>query len=134
VTGWAAPYIGLPFGQGPGQVTCWSLVCRVYADRLGLALPAYGEVSATDLARIARAMRDGSGAADGWQAVDAPAEFDVVLMRGPQGGRAVVHVGVVAGATRVLHVEAASHAVLVGMDHWSVRDRILGWRRHACRC
>ncbi|HMO07721.1 MAG TPA: NlpC/P60 family protein [Paracoccaceae bacterium] len=133
MTAWAAPLIGLPFGEGPGQVTCWSLVRRVYADRLGILLPAYGEVSATDLVRIARAMRDGSGAADGWRAVDRPAEFDVVLMRGPQGGRAVVHVGVMAGAARVLHVEAASHAVLVPLAHWSLRDRILGYRRHACR-
>lgn len=133
MSAWVAPYIGLPFGEGPGRVTCWSLVVRVYADRLGVVLPAYGEVSAADLMRVARAMRDGSGASDGWRAVAAPAEFDVALMRGAQGGQAVVHVGVVVGATRLLHVEAASHAVLVPLDHWSVRDRILGYRRHACR-
>ena len=53
---WWDSYIGLPFGEGPGEVTCWSLVVRVYAERLGVTLPAYGEISAHDLACVARAM------------------------------------------------------------------------------
>jgi len=125
---WWAAYVGLPFGEGPGQVTCWSLVCRVYADRLGVELPPYGEISARDLLRIAKAMDAGKD--DGWRAVAPPAPFDVCLMRSGQGGGAsVVHVGVMIDPARVLHVEAASAAVVVPVTHYSVAGRIVGYRR-----
>ena len=128
---WWARYVGLPFGEGPGEVTCWSLVVAVYRDQLAIDLPAYGEVSARDLARIARAMRDGSGADDGWRTVEAPQALDVCLMRGPRGGPLVVHVGVMADAGRVLHVEEASATVLVPVTHHTVAGRIMGYRRRA---
>lgn len=126
---WWAPYIGLPFGEGVGEVTCWGLVRRVYADRLGVDLPEYGEISARDLVRIARAMAKGKD--DGWLAVDAPRPFDVCMMRGSSGGSAVVHVGIVTDPGRILHVEAASAAVVVPVRHFSVAGRILGYRRRA---
>lgn len=123
------PYVGVPFGTGPGQDTCWSLVARVYREQLGVDLPAYGEVSATDLLRIAKAMDQGQQ--DGWVPVEAPAAFDVCLMRGPQGRAAVVHVGVMVDAVRVLHVERASAAVVVSVAHFMVAQRIAGYRRRA---
>lgn len=76
---WYAKYIGLPFGEAAGQVTCWSLVKRVYADHMALELPAYGEISARDLVRVARTMEARKD--DGWQAVTDPQAFDVCLMR-----------------------------------------------------
>lgn len=128
---WVAPYVGLPFGEGPGEVTCWSLVARVYADRLGIELPAYGEISASDLLAVARAMDAGQGRAP-WAAVDVPRAHDVCLMRSGQGGgRRVVHVGVMADPAHVLHVEAASAAVVVPVTHFSVAGRILGYRRYS---
>lgn len=126
---WWEQYVGLPFGQGPGEETCWSLVCRVYADQLGVHLPAYGEISASDLLRIARAM--GQGKDDGWVKPREPAAFDVCLMRSGQGGNAVVHVGVVTIPGQILHVEAASAAVVVPVTHFSVAGRIMGYRRRA---
>lgn len=126
---WWERYIGLPFGEGPGEVTCWSLVVKVYADRLGIALPAYGEISAADLSRIARTMEARKD--DGWVAPDAPGVHDVVLMRGPRSGSRVLHVGVMVDDRRLLHVEEASAAVVVPVDHWSVSGRILGYRRRA---
>lgn len=126
---WWTPYIGLPFGEGPGEVTCWALVRRIYARHLGLDLPAYGEIRARDLARIAREMERGKD--DGWYAPAAPDAFDVVLMRSPRGGRAVVHVGVLTDQGHVLHVEAATSAVRVPVGHFSVAGRILGYRRPA---
>ena len=126
---WFAPYVGLPFGQGPGQVTCWGLVRRVYADCLGVDLPAYGEISAHDLARIARAMK--AGADDGWRQVADPRAFDVALMRGPSGGSMVVHVGVMVDRLRVLHVEEAAAAAVVPVQHWTVASRVIGYRRRA---
>lgn len=130
---WWADYIGLPFhdgGRGPLAYDCWGLVRRVYADRLGVDLPIYGEISARDLARVARAMDAGQG--NGWQAVQAAAPLDVVGMRSGSGGQRVVHVGVMVDAQRLLHVEAASAAVVVPVAHFSVAGRIVGyWRRAA---
>ena len=45
---WWERYIGLPFGDGPGEVTCWGLLRRVYAEQLGIDLPSYGEIAASD--------------------------------------------------------------------------------------
>lgn len=126
---WWDSYIGLPFGEGPGEVTCWGLVRRVYADRLGVDLPAYGEISARDLARIARTMEADKD--DGWRSPAVPAPLDVVLMRGPRSGARVVHVGVMVDRAQMLHVEEASAAVVVPTTHWSVAARILGYRRRA---
>lgn len=124
---WWGRYVGLPFGEAPGEVACWGLVCMVYRDLLGITLPAYGEISAHDLRRISRAME--AGADDGWAVPDRPGPFDVVLMRGPQGGARIVHVGILTEPGQMLHVEAASHAVTVPLDHWSIRARIAGFRR-----
>lgn len=126
---WFAPYIGLPFGEEAPAVTCWGLVCRIYAEQLAVHLPSYGEIPARDLIRVAHAMKAGDG--DGWLRVDEPRAFDVVAMRAPQGGRSVVHVGVMIDALRMIHVEAATAAVIVPVRHWSVSGRILGYRRRA---
>ena len=126
---WADAYVGTPFGDAAGELTCWALVRRVYADRLGIDLPSYGEISAFDLLRIARAMARGKD--DGWRTVSPPQDLDVCLMRGPQGGASVLHVGVMAGPRHLLHVEAATAAVLVPIAHFSVAGRILGYRRRA---
>lgn len=127
---WWERYVGLPFGEGQGEVTCWGLVVMVYAREMGIELPLYGEIPARDLLRIARAMKAGD-ATDGWRVVALPQAFDVVAMRGPTGGAAVVHVGVMIDRTRMLHVEEASHAVIVPVTHWTVASRITGYRRRA---
>lgn len=128
---WWECYIGLPFGEGPGEVTCWGLVVLVYRRELGIELPLYEEISARDLLRIAKAMAAGSGTDDGWRVPAVPRAFDGVLMRGPTGGSAVVHVGVMIDGQRMLHVEEASHAVIVPVTHWTVAARITGYRRRA---
>lgn len=126
---WWAPYVGLPFGEGKGEVTCWSLVALVYRDCLGIDLPLYGEISARDLVRVARTMEARKD--DGWHLVAEPDCFDVCLMRAPRGGSVVAHVGVMVDGQRVLHVEAASAAVVVPIRHFTVAGRILGYRRRA---
>ena len=128
MTHWSARYVGLPFGDGPGQVTCWSLVRRVYAQEFGIDLPSYGEISSLDLLRVARAMADGA-AGESWAAVAEPKEGDICLMRSARGGSAIVHVGVMADARNLLHVEEAKAAVIVPLSHFSVATRIAGWRR-----
>ncbi|WP_439561161.1 hypothetical protein [Roseinatronobacter sp.] len=117
---WWGRYIGLPYEQAH----CWELVRRVYAERLGVQLPAYGEVDARDLVRVAREIDRGQ---DRWQPVDLPAEYDGVLMRGRRG---IWHVGVMTDARHVLHTERATSAVRVPLDHLSIKGRIAGFRRY----
>ena len=126
---WAATYVGVPFGEGPGQCTCWELVRRVYAEVRGIVLPVYGEISARDLLAVARGIRDGQ---ERWRAVDAPQAFDVALLRSGRSA-AVVHVGVMVDTERLLHVEEASAAVIVPIRHFTVASRIAGYRRYAGR-
>jgi hypothetical protein len=99
----------------------------VYSDLLSVDLPEYGEISARDLVRVARAMK--RGADDGWDVVRDPKEFDVVLMRSGSGGVSVVHVGVMVSESRMLHVEQATSSVIVPLRHISVVGRIVGYRR-----
>lgn len=128
---WTSRYVGLPFrdgGRGPDAYDCWGLVRAVYADRLGIDLPSYGEISARDLVRVARAM--GAAQDDGWATVAAPQDFDVVLMRsGRGGGDRTVHVGVMVDAHRMMHAELATGVTVVPITHFSVAGRILGYRR-----
>lgn len=126
---WWSEYIGIPFlsgGRGSSAYDCWGLVRAVYADRLGLELPSYGEISADDLVRVARAMDRAKD--DGWVPCG-PQPFAVVLMRHPRGGRRIVHVGVMVDDKRVMHVEEATSTVVVPVDHMSVSGRIVGYRR-----
>lgn len=129
---WWARYIGTPFkdgGRGADAVDCWGLVRLVYAAELGIDLPRYGEISARDLMRVARAM--GAVKDDGWNAVTDPRAFDVALMRsGRGGGDTVVHVGLMIDARRVMHVDAATATTVVPLTHFSVAGRIVGFRRH----
>src|SRR5699024_3065114 len=129
---WWRDYIGKPFkdgARGPDAYDCWGVCQAVYRDRLGVSLPSYGEISAHDLARVAREMERGKD--DGWQAVTEPQEYDVAIMRSGRGGRAIVHVGVMVDSRRVLHIEQASHAVVVPVTHYSIAGRIAGYRRWA---
>lgn len=126
---WWSRYIGLPFGTGPGEVTCWSLVREVYRRELQVDLPEFGDIDPRDLVRVAREMRDGKDAGP-WIEPPRPGVFDVVLMRSARGGRAVCHVGLIADVARVLHAEEATGAVLVPINHITIRGRIAGFRRY----
>jgi cell wall-associated NlpC family hydrolase len=121
VTWWGA-YVGLPYAEAH----CWELIRRIYADRLSVDLPSYGEIDARDLVKVARAMQTGA-AGDRWRAVETPAEFDVVLMRGRSQ---VWHVGITTDAAHVLHTEIATGAVRLRLDHPLIRGRVTGYRRY----
>lgn len=126
---WWREYIGRPFGTGPGEVTCWSLVREVYAAKLKIDLPEFGDIDPRDLVRVAREMRSDRNTSP-WREPPRPGVFDVVLMRSARGGRAVCHVGLIADVRGVLHAEEASGTVLVPIDHFTIRGRIAGYRRY----
>lgn len=147
---WWERHVGRPFGQRPGEVTCWALVREIYAERLGVDLPPFGDVSAAYLGALARLSDPGASAGDvarawarvraafargqaaeNWLPVAAPRELDVCLMR-TGGARVVGHVGVMLDARRCLHVEADSAAVVEPVDGWHLRGRVLGFRRFRC--
>lgn len=130
---WHAHYVGIPFadkGRDVRGADCWGLVRLVYSNELGIELPTYGEISAFDLARVAREI---GGGKDGevWVPVDRNQlrAFDVAVMRG-HGVRETCHVGVMVDANHVLHVERGIDAVAVPLDHWTVRRRQVAFRRH----
>ena len=108
---------------------CWGCVRLCYRECLGVDLPSYGEISARDLARIARQMETAKD--DGWRQIGTPRALDVVLMRSGRGGARVVHVGVMVDANRLLHVEEAAATAVVPVTHFSVAGRIVGYRRRA---
>lgn len=124
-----AQYIGLPFGTGAGEVTCWSLVRRFYRDQFGIDLPEFGDIAPRDLVRVAREIGRGADALV-WSEPDVPVTGDVVLMRSARGGRAVCHVGILAECRGLLHAEEATGSVLVPIEHFTVRGRIAGYRRY----
>lgn len=124
---WWHPYVGLPFGEGAGAWHCWGLVCLVYRDQLGIDLPDY-PIGAADHRAVHRAIAEGQDGAR-WEPVETPRAFDVAVMRNARTGR-IGHVGVMVDRGQVLHVEAATASVVVPVGHFSVRDRIAGFRRH----
>lgn len=127
--GWAIPYVGIPFmdgGRDRAGCDCWGLVRLVYAEVLGIDLPSYGEIAARDVVAATRQIRDASAAAP-WVPVAGPAQpMDVLVMAGRP-----LHVGVMVDARRVLHVEAATAAVIVEVERCAhVRARRLALYRH----
>lgn len=127
--GWAIPYVGIPFvdgGRDRAGCDCWGLVRLVFAEVLGIDLPTYGEISAREVARVTRTIRDDSAAAPWFPVAGAARPFDVLVMVGRP-----LHVGVMVDARHVLHVEAATAAVIVPVDRApQVRWRRLSLHRH----
>ncbi|MBR9764816.1 MAG: C40 family peptidase [Rhodobacteraceae bacterium] len=128
---WATRYVGIPYVDGGRDVSgldCWGVLQLVYRERLKVDLPTYGDISARDLRRIAREI---GSASDMWPWADAPVprEMDVAVMAAP-GRRFPVHVGVVLRGGQLLHSEAASGCCIVQLADFSVRFRILGYRRY----
>lgn len=125
---WWGRYVGVPFvdmGRAIEGLDCWGLIKIIYAEQLGIDLPDYGEISANDLLRVARAMKNGQ---ERWEAVDKPQEFDLVALRLYDRGW-VGHVGVMVDGKRMLHTESTIEASVVPLDHFTVRDRVAGFRR-----
>lgn len=134
---WPDAYVGLRFrdgGRARPAVDCWGLVRLVLMECCGIEVPGYGDVAAADLMAVALRI-SAQSAVDPWTPVTAPRAFDVATMTGRHrsaGGShlVVAHVGVVVDAGRLLHIEAASGAVVVPLDHPTIRPRLRGFFRH----
>lgn len=130
MTLWAEQYIGLPYldrGMTRDGIGCWGLVRMVLAERAGVDVPPYGELSGRVLGQIARGQLP-DNISPQWLAVQ-PAvarALDVVVMRG--AGR--FHSGILVSEDRMLHIENHTDSVIVPRDHFSVAGRVVGLFRH----
>lgn len=123
-------YVGIPFvdgGRDASGLDCWGLVRLIYAQEVGAILPSYGEISAANLTAVARQITGGADT-DEWFEPDVPEPLDVAVMR-LNGSRWAGHVGIVTAPGRIIHIERATHSVIVPTSHWTVRERIVGYRR-----
>lgn len=120
---WWSPYVGLPFQE----YHCWAVVAKIYRERLGIVLPVY-EISAADYKNVHRAMEEGQRG-EHWQAIDDPKEYDVALMSHTHSSL-LSHVGLMVNSRHVLHTSHLTSSVVVPINHFSVKNRILGFRRH----
>lgn len=132
---WWGAYVGLPFldgGRDRAGLDCWGLVALVYAERLGVALPAHEGIGAADHRGVAQAMQ--AGCARGpWRRVDEVRAFDVMVARRDHHSRFPGHVGVMIDAGRVLHVLKGRDAHVARLDAPGQRALILGVYRHEMR-
>lgn len=129
---WADRYVGIPFvseGRDRTGLDCWGLVALVYRNELGIVLPAYGEISAFDLVRIAREVSSACDGAGPWRRCE-PKPMAVAVMTATFTGerlrRAPVHVGVFLDSSRILHAEANTDSCIVRASDRLVAPRMLG--------
>lgn len=129
---WAERYALIRFkkaGRDYPLLDCWGAIRLVLSERAGIEVPAYGDVAAGELLKIARTIEAESSGRPWIEVKGAPKIFDVVKMR-EDGGRAETHVGIMVSGTHMLHVEEASDASIVPLGDVSVRSRVIGIFRH----
>lgn len=124
---WASKYVGLPYrdkGRTFSGVDCWGLVQLIMRQERGIELPSYGEISAHELVKVTRTIKDQSKA-EPWHPVTKPRAFDVAIMRG-----CPLHVGVMFDENNILHIEEKIAAVFLPISHPAISFRLIGFFRH----
>lgn len=126
---WWNDYIGIDFkekGRDRSGLDCWGLVCLVYREKLNTILPSYENAYATtnSLDQINTHI---VGTRNLWDAVSAPHEFDVILLKIKQ---MPVHVGLVTKAGFMLHCERGVGVVHERYDGLKWGNRISGFCRY----
>jgi len=140
---WVARWIGLPFrllGRGPDAYDCWGLVCAIYVDQVGIALPSFDDRYAGLPADwgVRRAVMAGLLAGPGrddWRPLgqdEAIGALDGVLMR---RGADLCHVGLVVGVDHrgratILHTEEGAESHLAEADGPALAHHIDSYWRH----
>lgn len=126
---WAEKYVGLPFvdgGRDWSGVDCWGLVKLVLEHECSIIVPSYGEISATELLKVASMVAD-EVQKEPWHPTISAQTFDVAVMH---KRRAPVHVGVMVDKTHVLHIERKINAVLIDIKHPTILFRSISYFRH----
>lgn len=128
---WAGYYIGLTFrehGRTNAGTDCWGLVRLVLQEQFAAVLPSYAAdyQSSTDAEELGRLIGQ---EAEKWIAVPAGEERlgDVVLLR-MRG--APMHVGLVLGDGRMLHIEKHINSAIEEYRGKRWCERVTGFYRH----
>jgi len=130
---WSADYIGIPFrtrGRDRAGLDCYGLVRLVFAERLGIELPAfldeYESLDHEELPHVARAIEANRG---DW--VEIPLgqerEFDVPLLR---FSGLPIHVGVITKPGQMLHVMRGINAAHSDYLTPLMKPKLIGIFRH----
>lgn len=127
---WSAKYVGLEFSE---NLRCYDLVRSVLKNERNIDLPDYADISAEDAIRISQSLDEPSTDQLPWNKVDLAniREFDVVVML-RRRSREPGHVGIMVDSKHVLHIEKVTQSVIIPITHFSVKSRIIGFRRHKC--
>lgn len=138
---WVEQYLGIPFADDetsrakPSRAgcNCIGLVHLVLKERAGVHIPAYEEISATDLLASARAFKKAIDG-DPWSVVQGdPRPFDCALMLAMSDDLRTDtwgHVGIVVGPNMVLHIWRETLSVVMPFNHIRIRNRIVSFHRH----
>ncbi|MBL1148205.1 MAG: phage tail protein [Pseudomonadota bacterium] len=128
---WAGHYIGLPFrehGRSIAGTDCWGLVRLVLQEQFAAVLPSYAADyqttgNATELGKLI------GQEAEKWIAISAGQEKlgDVIVLR-MRG--APMHVGLVLGDGRMLHIEKHINSAIEDYRSRRWRERVTGFYRH----
>jgi cell wall-associated NlpC family hydrolase len=117
-------FVGLPvvpMGRDRDGLDCWGLVRLVYAEALGIALPAYAGIhpDTAERAEIDRLMSSPVALKPWREVVLPPQPFDVLVFRIGPWRR---HVAVCVDARRMLHAHVGETAVVLRSDaRWQTR-------------
>lgn len=129
---WAGRYIGLPFkdhGRDRAGLDCWGLVRLVLAEQFALALPSLAAhyPRTTDQPSISRLIERETLH---WQNINDTQTVragDVIVLR---LNGAPMHVGVVIGDGRMLHIERGINSVIESYRTSRWESRIYGFFRY----
>jgi cell wall-associated NlpC family hydrolase len=132
IPSWATQYVGAPYvagGRTLDGVDCWGLLNLVWAEQMGVQLPAYEGALYHDQSSTEAVAQDAVAFASHYAPVTPGREQlgDGILIR-MRG--APLHVGMVLAPGVMLHVEEGANAVIERYDGFRWAKRIVGFYRY----
>ena len=137
---WADDYSGIPFawnGRDRSGLDCFGLVRLIFLEQLGIELPAYSDVPASESPLVLQVMVKQSGDRP-WSEVSLTElkAFDIVRMSGHYRDsrgrlqRGPIHVACAIDAEKIIHIEEGREVMVMPITHMLVAKRIVAVHRH----
>ena len=125
---WVNTYVGVPYkskGRCREGWDCWGLVCAIYREQFGIALPSLAGryLDAQDYSSVEDTIKI---SIDDWEEVETKVAGDVVLCR-VMGYE--THVGIYLGNGLMLHVMDGTDTHVVNLEMGTWKRRVLGYYR-----
>ena len=129
---WSDRYIGIRFaslGRTRDGADCYGLACIIYADDLGIALPAYtGAYASSEEHLEISALINGAAQSPSWQAVAGSAQpYDLAVFR---RGKLTTHLGIVIRHGLMIHMDGEDAAKVADYRSGRWSSRFIGHFRH----